>query len=161
MSESPVAFAPQDLPTAEIVIEIPSSILQDIGSTSALHDTDSSPEGIVNIPASSASSPASSISTMSDLGPTELGETEQDEGRGQAVIHETFYFEDGNVEIVCGGTIFRVHSTIVSYSSSQLREILSQSALLNAPTPDGRPRISTSDSAEDFATLLKMIYTPG
>ena len=158
--ETPVAFVPQDLPTAEIDIEIPSSILQDIWSASALHDTVSSSEAIIDIPAGSVSSPTLSISTMSDLTPTELGEIEQEEGQEKAVGHHTFYFEDGNVEIACGDTIFRVHSTIVSFSSSELREILSQPALLNAPTPEGRPRITVSDSAEDFAVLLKMIYTP-
>ena len=159
--ETPVAFAPQDLPTAETGIEIPSSILHDIVSASALHDTGSPSEAIIDTPASSISSPTLSISTMSDLTPTELGEIEQGQVQEQAASHDTFYFEDGNVEIVCGDTTFRVHSTIVSFSSSQLREILSRPALLNAPTPDGRPRITTSDSAEDFATLLKMIYTPG
>jgi len=96
---------------------------------------------------------------MSDLTPTELGEIEDDQG--PAAGHDTFYFEDGNVEIECGDTIFRVHSTIISFSSSELRGILSQSALLNGPTPEGRPRITISDSAEDFSTLLKMVYTPG
>ena len=156
---TPVAFIPQDLPTAAIGIEIPSSILQDIGSAFALHHTESSSEAIVDIPANSISSPTFSISTMSDLTPTELGEIENDQE--QAPGHDTFYFEDGNVEIVCGDTTFRVHSTIVSFSSSELRKILSRPALLEAPTPEGCPRITISDSAEDFAMLLKMIYTPG
>ena len=159
--ETPVAFVPQDLPTAEIGIEIPSSILHDIGSASPLYDTGSSSEAVVDISASSPSSSILSISTTADLTPKELGEIERDQGQGQAVSHDTFYFEDGNVEIVCGDTTFRIHSTIVSFSSSQLREILSQPALLNAPTPEGRPRITTSDSAEDFKMLLKMIYVPG
>ena len=160
--DTSVAFVSQDLPTADIGIEIPFSILQDIRSASALHDTNSSPEAaIITTPASLVSSPALSISAMSDLTPTELGEIEQEEGREQTAGHDTFYFEDGNVEIACGDTIFRVHSTIVSFSSSQLREILSQSTLLNALTPEGRPRIPVSDSAGDFAMLLKMIYTPG
>ena len=159
--DTPVAFLPQDLPTAEIGIEIPSSILQDIASASALYDTGSSSEAVVDASASPPSSPALSISTISDLTPTELGEIEQEQGQGQAASHDSFYFEDGNVEIVCRDTAFRVHSTIVSFSSSQLREILSQPAPLNAPTPGGRPRITISDSPEDFTILLKMIYTPG
>ena len=154
---TPVAFVPQDLPNAAIGIEIPSSILQNIGSASALRD--SSSEAIVDIAASSVSSPTLSISTVSDLTPTELGEIEND--HEQAPGPDTFYFEDGNVEIVCGDTTFRVHSTIVSFSSSELRKILSRPALLEAPTPEGCPRIVVSDSAEDFAMLLKMIYTPG
>ena len=156
--KTPVAFVPQELPTATVAIEIP-SILREIGSASTLHGEDPSPETVADIPASSVSSPALSISTMSDLTPTELGEIEN--GQGQAAGHDTFYFEDGNVEIVCGDTTFRVHSTIISFSSPKLREIVSRPALPDAPTPEGRPRITTSDSAGDFAILLKMIYTPG
>ena len=61
------SLSSQDLPTAEIGIEIPPSVLQDIVSASALHDTDSSSEVIIDIPDSSVSSPTLSISTMSDL----------------------------------------------------------------------------------------------
>jgi hypothetical protein len=75
--------------------------------------------------------------------------------------HETFYFKDGNVEIVCGSTIFRVHSTIISFSSPKLRDILSRSALFHALTSEGPPCIVIADSAVDFTALLKMIYTPG
>ncbi|KAF9647781.1 hypothetical protein BDM02DRAFT_3097588, partial [Thelephora ganbajun] len=159
--ETPVAFVPQDLPAVVIGIDIPSSILQDIVSPSALHAVESPPEVFINFPAGTVSSPTLSISTVSDLAPTDLGEEiEHSEGL-TATRHDIFYFEDGNVEIVCGDTIFRVHSTIVSFSSSKLQDILSQPALLHAPTPEGPPRIAISDNAEDFAILLKMIYTPG
>ena len=75
------------------------------------------------------------------------------------IPHETFYFEDGNVEIVCGDTVFRVHSTIISFSSSKLRDMLSPSTLLNAPMPEGCPRTVFEDSADDFEVLLETIYT--
>jgi hypothetical protein len=100
-----------------------------------------------------------SFGVVSDLTPTELGDIEN--GQEETTSQDTFYFEDGNMEIACGDTIFRVHSTIVSFSSSKLREILSRPALLKAPTPEGCPRITVLDSAEDFTMLLKMIYTPG
>jgi hypothetical protein len=77
------------------------------------------------------------------------------------VRHGTFYLEDGNVEIVCGHTVFRVYSPVVSFSSSKLRDMLSPATLLNAPMPEGCPRIAFADSAEDFEVLLKMIHTPG
>jgi hypothetical protein len=158
--KTPVAFAPQDLPVATIPTEIPSSILQDIESSSVFSDGDSSLESFIDVP-SGAASPTLSISTVSDLTPMEFGE-ESERGETQTTTrHGSLYFEDGNVEIVCGDTVFRIHSSIVSFSSSELRDILSQQALLDAPTPEGRPRITTSDSTEDFATLLKMIYTPG
>ena len=157
--KTPVAFAPQDLPEITLGIEIPPSILQDIESSTVLSDGNSSLDTFIDIP-SGAVSPTLSISTVSDLTPTELGE-EIEPGEKQATTHhDTFYFEDGNMEIACGDTVFRVHSTIISFASSELREIFSQPALLNGPTPEGCPRITTSDSAEDFGMLLKMIYTP-
>ena len=145
--ETPIAFAPHDLPTAETDTDIHSSILQgDVWPFSGAS---------VNIPSTAPSSPTFSISTVSDLTPTELGEEQT------ITRHDTFYFEDGNVEIVCGETVFRIHSTIISFSSPKFRDMLSPTALLNAPTPEGCPRIIFADSAEDFAVLLKMIYTPG
>ena len=159
-TKTPVAFVPQDLPIPTIPTEIPSTILQDIESSSIFSDGGSSLETIINVPSGTAS-PTLSISTVSDLTSTEFGgEIERGE-KQPATHHDTLYFEDGNVEIACGNTIFRVHSSIVSFSSSELREILSRPALLGAPTPDGVPRIAISDSVGDFAVLLKMIYTPG
>lgn len=141
-------------------IDVPFSTSRTIMSPSILQDAESFFETHVNIPATAISSPALSCSTVSDLTPTEFGEIERSEEQTTAP-HDTFYFEDGNVEIVCGGTVFRVHSTIISFVSTKLRDILSPLTLLNASMPDGRPRITVSDSAEDFAVLLKMIYTPG
>ena len=59
---------------------------------------------------------------------------------------------------MCGNTVFRVHSTVISIFSSKLQEALS---LLQAPAPGGCPRVTISESAEDFGILLKMIYTQG
>ena len=142
--ETPVAFAPQDPPTAGV--DTPFLIFHDMVSS----------ETSASIPATALSSPTLSVSTVSDLTPTELGEEPE-----MTAHHDTFYFEDGNVEIVCGGTVFRVHSTTISFSSSKLRDLLSPSALLSAPMPEGCPRIVFTDSPEDFAVLLKMIHTPG
>jgi len=62
-------------------------------------------------------SPTLSISSLSDLTSTEFGEDTGEGGEERIPTrHETFYLEDGNVEIVCGHTIFRVHSPIVSFS---------------------------------------------
>ncbi|KAF9646061.1 hypothetical protein BDM02DRAFT_3271277 [Thelephora ganbajun] len=158
--ETPVGFIPQNLPAAPIDINTPYSVLRSIVSPSTPCDVEPPSETCVNIPATTVSSPTLSISTISDLTPTEFGEVEHSQEQTTA-HHDTFYFEDGNVEIVCGDTVFRVHSTIISYSSSKLRDILSPPSLLSAPMLEGRPRITVSDSAEDFAVLLKMIYTPG
>ena len=149
--ETPVAFNPRDLPTPVIDLNIPSSITLDVEPS----------ETFVNFSHTALSSPTLSISTVSDLTLTELGE-EIERNKEQATTrHDIFYFEDGNVEVVCGATVFRVHSTVISFSSPKLRDILSPSTLLNAPMPDGCPQIVLNGSAEDFAILLKMIYTPG
>ena len=159
-AKTPVAFVPQDLPPVTADIEIPSSILQDVESSSVFGGGDSSLETFIDVPPG-AVSPTLSISTVSDLSPAELGE-EIERSKTQTVTRrDAPHFEDGNVEIACEDTIFRVHSSVISFSSSQLQETLSRQALLDAPTPEGRPRIAVSDSAEDFAILLKMTYTPG
>jgi len=159
--ETSVAFVPQDLPVTHTpTADAPSSPILQAESLSMLRDLGYPTETFVDIPPTAVSSPTLSISTVSDLTPTELGEDIEDDNE-VVVHHDTFYFEDGNVEILCGHTLFRVHSTTVSFSSLKLRDILSHSALLHAPTPEGRPRITFTDTAQDFAVLLKMIYTPG
>ena len=158
---TPVAFAPQDLPIA-VDIDIPPPILHDLTSPSVFHDVDTPIDTSANARTTAPSSPTLSTSTVSDFTPTELEDsTEEGDGERSTTRHETFYLEDGNVEVVCGHTIFRIHSPIVSFSSSKLRDVLSPSILLNAPMAEGCPRIAFEDSPEDFAVLLKMIYTPG
>ena len=160
--DTPVAFAPQDLPVAHTSVDGPSSTLQDTESLSILRGVELSFDNLVDTRISAMSSPTLSVSTISDLTPTELGEDIVEGGDGFAPTrHETFYLEDGNVEIMCEHIIFRIHSPVVSFSSPKLRDMLSQSTLLNAQMPEGCPRIVFNDSAEDFAILLKMIYTPG
>ena len=75
--------------------------------------------------------------------------------------HDTFYLEDGNAEVLCGNTLFRVHTTILFFHSPALRQMFSQTNLATAGSPNGCPRISSTDTARDFATLLKMVYLPG
>ena len=160
--DTPVAFVPHNLPATHIGADVPSSALRGTVPPSVLQDVEYPFEAFANIPNATVSSPTLSISTVSDLTPTELGEDiEDNSGKWMPTNHDTFYFEDGNVEVVCEHTLFRVHSTTVSFSSPKLREILSRSALLRAPMPGGCPRITVVDTAQDFAVLLKMIYTPG
>jgi len=78
-----------------------------------------------------------------------------------AAPHETFYFEDGNVELMCRNTLFRVHTTILSFHSPEFRRMFTQTRLATAESPNGCPRLVSSDTSKDFATLLKMIYLPG
>ena len=131
------------------------------------------------IPASPATpviqSPSISIATLSDF---TIADTSDDESRTDPTIadtsddeppidptaitpHETFYFEDRNVEVLCGNTLFRVHPSILSFHSPALRRMFAQTNLTAAESPNGCPRILSSDTPKDFATLLKMIYLPG
>ena len=159
--ETPVALTPHDLPIT-IDIGIPSSTSHSVESPSAPHNKESSLDPFTDDRVITISSPTLSISTVSDLTPTELGEDTGESGGEQTPTrHETFYLEDGNVEIACEHVIFRVHSPILSFSSHNLRDMLSPSTLLNAPMPEGCPQVVFKDSAEDFAVLLEMIYTPG
>ena len=75
--------------------------------------------------------------------------------------HSTFYFEDGNVEVLCGHTLFRVHTSILSLHSPVLRQMFTQANLAAAESPNGCPRILSSDTPSDFVTLLKVAYLPG
>ena len=63
--------------------------------------------------------------------------------------------------MLCGNTLFRVHTTILSFHSPVLRRMFTQTNLTMAELPNGCPRILSSDDPKDFSTLLKMIYLPG
>ena len=120
-------------------------------------------------------SPSISIVTLSDF---TIADTSGDESHIDPAIadtsddepsidptaitpHETFYFEDRNIEVLCGNTLFRVHPSILSFHSPALRRMFAQTNLTAAESPNGCPRILSSDTPKDFATLLKMIYLPG
>lgn len=75
------------------------------------------------------------------------------------VPHGTFYLEDGNVEVLCGNTLFRVHTSTLSFHSPALRQMFIKN-LATAESPNGCPRILSSDTAKDFTALLKVIYLP-
>ena len=159
--ETPIAFVPKDLPI-RIDIGIPPPVFRGIESPSVLHHANTSSATPTNGQVTAESSPTLSISTISDLTPTESGDiVGEDDDEETTTRHKTFYLEDGNVEVLCGHTVFRIHSPVVSFSSPKLRDMFSPSTLLNAPMPEGCPRIVLKDSPEDFAVLLRMFYTPG
>lgn len=141
-ADTPIAFVSQDLPATQIGVDSDSSIPQAGGPVS---------------------SPTPSVSTTSDLAPSELGEDPvegSDEQASTVTHHEKFYLKDGDLEIICEDTVFRVHSSIISFSSPRLRDMLSK-YILSTPMLQGYPTVVFEDTAEDFAILLKMIYTPG
>jgi len=76
------------------------------------------------------------------------------------IQHKIFYLEDGNAEVFCENTLFRVHTSVLSMRSPALRRMFAQDSLAAAELPNGCPRILSSDTATDFTTLLKVIYLP-
>ena len=113
-------------------------------------------------PASSVTqSPSISISTLSDFTIADVSDDETPTDPTAITPHDKFYLEDGNVEVLCGNTLFRVHPSILSFHSPALQQIFVQANLAEAESPNGCPRIVSSDTPRDFATLLKMIYLPG
>jgi hypothetical protein len=135
------------------------------------------PELDTTIPASpTTNSPSISIATLSDFtiadasddeppADTTIPDTSEDEfptdDPTAAVPHETFNFEEGNVEVLCGNTLFRVHTSVLSLHSPALRRMFARTSLDAADSPNGCPRILSSDTATDFTILLKTIYLPG
>ena len=106
-------------------------------------------------------SPSTNISTLSDFTITDHSYDEPPIDFTTITPHETFHIEDGNVEVLCGNTLFRVHTSILSFHSPALRRMFAQTSLTSAESPNGCPRIRSPDTATDFATLLKTIYLPG
>jgi hypothetical protein len=155
------------LPNTDLESRIPRSPLEPVAA----------PESDVTITASPIThSPSISIATLSDFTiadasddeppiDTTIADTSEDEFPTDdpmaAVPHETFNFEEGNVEVLCGNTLFRVHTGILFLHSPALRRMFSRTSLDAAESPNGCPRILSSDTATDFATLLKTIYLPG
>jgi len=114
------------------------------------------------IPGSPATQSASiSVASLSDFTTADAPDDEAPVDSTTITSHDTFYFEDGNVEVLCGNTLFRIHTSILSLHSPVLSQIFTKANLAAAESPSGCPRISSSDTVIDFATLLKIIYLPG
>jgi len=119
-------------------------------------------------------SPSTSIATLSDFTTADVSDDEppteptfantSDEGPPvdptAVVPHDTFHLDDGNVEVLCRNTLFRVHASILSFHSPVLRRMFSQTSMVTAESPNDCPRILSSDAAADFVTLLNIVYLP-
>ena len=118
--------------------------------------------GVNTVPASPAThSPSISVSTLSDFTIADPSDDESPIDPTAIIPHDTFYLEDGSVEVLCENTLFRIHISTVSFHSPALRRMFTRTILASAESPNGCPRILSSDTAADFTTLLKMIYLPG
>ena len=114
------------------------------------------------VPASSITqSPSISVSSLSDFTIADTSGDESPINPTTITLHDTFYFEDGDAEVLCGNTLFRVHIDTLSSHSPVLRRMFVQASLALADSSNGCPRILSSDAPKDFAMLLKVIYIPG
>jgi hypothetical protein len=121
------------------------------------------PETDATIPASPVTQSLSiSIATLSDFTIADTSDNKHPiDDPTATTLHKIFYLHDGNVEVLCTNTMFRVHTTILSFHSPVLHRMFAQTNLDAVESPHGCPHILSSDTAMDFATLLKMIYLPG
>ena len=101
-----------------------------------------------------------SITSLSDFTVADTSDDESPIDPTTVTHHDTFYLEDGNVEVLCGNTLFRVHTSVLSFYSPVLCRMFAQTSLTMADSPNECPRILSSDTATDFTTLLKRVYLP-
>jgi len=75
--------------------------------------------------------------------------------------HPEFYFESGDIVFVCEDTSFRVQSDLLSNNSQVFADMLEPLRSSGERLSGGCPCVHLSDAAKDFATLLRVFYTPG
>ena len=65
------------------------------------------------------------------------------------------------MKVFCENTHFRVNISTLPFRCPALRRMFVQTSLAAAESPNGFPRILSSDTPQDFSTLLKTIYLQG
>ena len=143
-------IAPLGLPSGDLEPQIPHPPPEPI----------TTPETNANPESHTPQSPSISITTLSDFTVADASDDEPLLDPTVITPHDTLYFEDGNVEVLCGNALFCVHTSILSLHSPVLGRMLAKANLATAESPNGCPRIPSSDTATDFAALLKVIYLP-
>ena len=171
------AGANQKDPTATPVatsLGLPKGDLEPQVPQSPPFESIAAPEPDTIPPSPTTQSPSTSIATLSDFTIADVSDDQCPLGPAFAdtpgdqplvdptglALHETFYLDDGNVEVLCGNTLFRVHAGTLSFHSPMLRRMFARTSLASAESPNGCPRILSSDSATDFTTLLNIVYLP-
>lgn len=75
------------------------------------------------------------------------------------INHPALYFDDGNVILSCGSTLFRVHRSLLSKHSAVFRERFQPPAEDVKPQIlRGFPHLILDDTSEDMEALLNVIY---
>ena len=71
-------------------------------------------------------SPTISISTLSDFTIANNSDDGSPVEPTTITLHDTFYLGDGNVEVLCGDLLFRVHTSVSSLDTGRLEQSLSK-----------------------------------
>ena len=124
-------------------------------------DSVTSPEPDIVHASPAIRSPSVSISTLSDITMADTSDDESPAVPAGITPHSTFYLEDGNVEVLCGSTLFRIHTSILSFHSSALHQVFGQASLESAESPNGCPRICSSDSTMDLPHFSRLYISQG
>ncbi|TFK49208.1 hypothetical protein OE88DRAFT_1727034 [Heliocybe sulcata] len=74
---------------------------------------------------------------------------------------DQLWFDDGNVIILAGGTLFRIHRGILAAHSAVFQDILSAPRLEEPAIMDDCPFVQLPDDARDVEEFLKVYYVPG
>ena len=72
--------------------------------------------------------------------------------------HPTLYYDDGNVILSSGSTLFRVHRSILSKHSPVFRELFSPRGDTKPEILRGCLHLALDDSKEEVEALLNVIY---
>ena len=72
--------------------------------------------------------------------------------------HPTLYFDDGNIILSCGSTLFCVHRTLLAKHSPIFREMFAPKDDVKPDMLRGCKHFPMDDSREEMETLLDVIY---
>jgi len=103
-------------------------------------------------------SPSIYITTLSDSTITDSSDDESSIDPTAVITHDAFYLEDGNAEVLCDDTLFRVRTSVLLLHYPVLSRMLAKANLAIAESPNCCPRILFSDTTTDCATFLKDVY---
>lgn len=71
------------------------------------------------------------------------------------------WYEDGNVVLTAEDVAFKVHRSILCRSSDVFRDMFEVAQPSPSNPIDGLPTVHLSDTPEELALFLKLVYFPG
>jgi len=72
--------------------------------------------------------------------------------------HPTLYYDDGNLILSCGSTLFRVHRSVLSKHSPVFRTLFERDEDTKTETLRGCLHVALDDTKEEIEALLNVIY---